>query len=315
MRALRIWLGGAVAVCLLLTATTSVAASDRPLKRPLVFVRVHHCTSSACSWLIVAATRRDGDERILAGPYPRDAFDDHSIVNWAPDGRSVIYMANQAIWRVNVYGRRHLHKVFQPPAGTFFDDGPAFTPDGNHIVFTRCCPTGFGYSLWMIRADGTHLRDITTETGGAADTTPQVSPDGTRIAFNRCADTGGCAVTTVALWGHNRQVLTGPRMDTEEPRWSPNSRRLVFGVNSPAGPIVARIDADGSGYRRLTHASAQGVSFNAAFTAEGRIIFSHYPSLGGVDLFTMNQSGRNWLRVTHTRHADEFEPEWLLTRR
>jgi hypothetical protein len=41
---------------------------------------------------------------VLAGPYPRDAWDDHFIANWSPDGKTVIFMANQGIWQVNADG-------------------------------------------------------------------------------------------------------------------------------------------------------------------------------------------------------------------
>ena len=152
-----------------------------------------------CTWSIVAASPADTNERVLAGPYPRDVFDDHSIANWSPDASRVIFMADlgggQAIWQVNANGTG-LHELFVPPAdGNGLDDGPAYTPDGKHIVFTRCCPEGFGYSLWMINADGTGLRDITVEQvvngDGPADTTPQVAPNGNQILFNRCFPTSG----------------------------------------------------------------------------------------------------------------------------
>ena len=60
--------------------------------------------------------------------------------------------AGQGIWQVSADGTG-LHEVFTAPAGTGLDDGPAFTPDGKHIIFTRCYPEGFGYSLWVINSD------------------------------------------------------------------------------------------------------------------------------------------------------------------
>jgi Tol biopolymer transport system component len=303
---------------LVLSAASTASAGRRQVHRPLVFVRAH-CTTSACSWAIVAATANDRDERRLAGPYPTDAFDERLVVNWAPDARSVIFMANQAIWRVNVSGPRHLRKVFQAPSGTGLDDSPSFTPDGRHIVFTRCCPKGFGYSLWMIRADGTHLRDVTKEPvvngDGPADTGPQVSPDGTRIAFDRCFPDKPCVLATVDLRGRHRMVLATPQHGAFEPNWSPDSKRLVFGINTQKGPAIALVNADGSGLHRITHAKPHQANFAAAFIAAGRIVFARFPSMGGIDLFTMNQRGSDWHRLTNTRGADEFWPQWFLRRR
>src|SRR4051812_6244254 len=138
-------------------------------------------------WEIVVADASDTQETVVAGPYPRGVWDDHFIANWSPDGRSLIFMADlgsgPSIWQVDVDGTG-FHRVFAaPPDGTGLDDGPAFTPDGQWIIFTRCCPRPSGYGLWRVHPDGTGLRIVTTETvgpkaEGPSDNLPQVSPDG-----------------------------------------------------------------------------------------------------------------------------------------
>jgi hypothetical protein len=89
----------------------------------------------------------------------------------------------------------------------------------------------------------------------------------------------------------------------------------VFGINTPKGPAIAMVDADGAGLHRITRARPGQANFAAGFTAAGGIVFARFASLGGIDLFTMNQRGTDWRRLTHTRGADEFWPEWLLPRR
>jgi Tol biopolymer transport system component len=279
----------------------------------LVFVRAR-CTDSGCrGWRIVTASARDQDEHVVAGPFPTKAFDDHFVVNWSPDGRWLTFMAYQAIWIMDANGR-HRHRVFTPPAGTGVDDGPAFTADGRRIVFTRCCPSGYGYSLWSIRTGGTGLRNVTREApkgDGPADTTPQVSPNGRWIAFNRCFPTGGCAVAKVTIDGAHRRELTPRRLDSEFPHWSPDGRHLVFTYHGPGGTSnIATIRADGTHLRRITH-SRHGQFFDASYAPGGhRLIYSHYPSLGSVDLFTMRLDGTHRHALTHTPRVIEVAAQY-----
>src|SRR5262249_4238914 len=142
------------------------------------------------TWEIVDADLDATHETVLAGPYPRHAWDDHFVANWSPDGRSAIFMVNQGIWQVNADGT-NLHVIWSPPPGnTGIDDGPSFTPDGKHIIFTRCCPRSTGYALWEVDAEGSHLRPVTSEAvppgvDGPSDNLPQVSPDGRWVAYHR----------------------------------------------------------------------------------------------------------------------------------
>ena len=266
---------------------------------------------------IVVANADGSNPKVVAGPYPQDAFDDHFIANWSPDGSNLIFMANQVIWKVNANGS-DLHPIFAPPEGTGVDDGPTYTPDGQHIVFTRCCPEGFGYSLWMIDADGTDLTNITTEPqvngDGPAETSPQVSPDGTRIAFNRCFPDAPCVIATVGIHGHNLQELTeNTSYEANHPNWSPDSRWIVFQMHYfGGGADIARIRPDGTGFKQLTFygEAARNGAFDPCFSPEGtRILFSKFVSTGGNDLYTMSPNGTDVSQVTRTASL-EFSPQW-----
>jgi Tol biopolymer transport system component len=271
-------------------------------------------------WEIVAADPNDTNETVLAGPFTRDVFDDLLRANWSPNGTRAIFMADlsgrQAIWDVSADGTS-LHQVFRAPAGTFLDDGPAFTPDGKHIIFTRCCGREtLGYSLWMINADGTGLKDVTKEPfvgDGPADLTPQVSPNGKRIVFQRCIP-DGCVVATVNIDGsHLRDLTDNTAFESLHPNWSPDSKRIVFSINYfGGGSDIMLVNPDGSGLTQLTFngEGARNGSFNPCFSPDGtKILFSHFQSTGAVDLFTMNPNGSGTTQVTRTPDL-EFAPEW-----
>lgn len=282
----------------------------------IVFAR--ETCKPTCMYTIVAADSNDANETLLAGPYPRDAYDDHFIANWAPDGKSVIFMANQGIWQVNADGTG-LHVLFQASADVGVDDGPTFTPDGKRIVFTRCCPEGFGYSLWMMNADGTGLKDLTTEPpttadgDGPADTQPQVSPDGKHIAFNRCFPDQPCVVATVNINGsHLRQLTDNSLFEAIHPNWSPDSKTIVFEMQHNGTSDIATMNPDGSGLTQLTFTTpGKAFSRSPCFSPDGsKILFQYRPSTGAaVDLFTMNPDGSRVTQVTRTP-TSERDPEW-----
>ena len=187
-------------------------------------------------------------------------------------------------------------------------------------MFTRCCPEGYGYSLWMINADGTGLTDVTKEPvvngDGPADTTPQVSPNGKRIVFNRCFPDQPCVVATVHIDGtHLRQLTDNTLFESEHPNWSPDSRRIVFQIHYfGGGADLAIVNADGSGLTQLTFygEGSRNGSFDPCFSPDGsRILFSHFLSTGGDDLYTMDPNGTGVTQVTKTV-ALEFAPEWAV---
>jgi Tol biopolymer transport system component len=194
----------------------------------ILFTRAICSSDARRCWEIVAADPDGDHETLIAGPYRRKVWDDHFIANWSPDGKTVIFMAKlgrkQEIWEVNADGTG-LHAIWSPPNdGSGIDDGPAFTPDGRHIIFTRCCPKPSGYGLWRINADGSRLRVVTREVAGGpnvdgpSDNLPQVSPDGRLITFNRnvvtCSDSSDCGnrIVTVNIHGGNRVDLTDPSL-------------------------------------------------------------------------------------------------------
>jgi Tol biopolymer transport system component len=317
---MRRWKVGLLAVGVLLVVGASAAASGRPVRENgrIVFVRAR-CSQSLCKWRIVTATARDRDERLLA-TFPDGVFDDHFIVNPSPDGRRLAFMASQKIWVMNSDGTGR-HVVFTPPNdGTGVDDGPSFTRDGQHLVFTRCCPEGFGYSLWMISVRGTGLHNVTKEPvvngDGPADTTPQVSPDGRRVAFNRCFPDQGCVVAVANLTTGRFRELTDPTLDSGQPNWSPDGKRIVFEYHSQNGtPNIAIIRTTGTDLRFLTHQNS-GASFDPAYSPNGRwVIFSHFPGTREtLDLYRMHPDGTHRRAVTRTPRAHELEPKWMPAR-
>jgi Tol biopolymer transport system component len=172
----------------------------------------------------------------------------------------------------------------------------------------------------MINLNGRHLRDVTKEPfvngDGPADTTPQVAPDGRWVAFNRCLPGENCEIAVANLrTGHIRN-LTSTSLDTQQPNWAPDSKRIVFEYHPADGTInIAVIGRFGHHLRRLTR-SSHFWNLDAAYSPDGRwIIYDRYPATGDTtDLYRMRPDGAHQRAITRTRNAYELEPKWMPAR-
>jgi TolB protein len=193
---------------------------------------------------------------------------------WSPDGRRIVFTrcsgrcTQFSLWTLNVNGsglRRLTH-------GTL-DLSPAWSPDGTTIAFVR----GYPDAIWLMDADGSNQRQLTTPPPGndenepETDTQPNWSPDGASIAFSREHE---------------------PHMGTTG--------------NTAYRQDIYLIRADGTGLRRLTRLSASNIS--PAWSPDGkRIVFAssraHAGERGGeqvMDIYVMNANGTQPKRLTRT---------------
>ena len=213
---------------------------------------------------------------------------------FSPDGKRIAFFSmrdgNGEIYVMRADGTRE-RNVSQNDAS---DNEPFFTPNGKKIVF-QSDRRGASDDIFVMRLDGTHVRRLTEEGGGA----PTVAADG-RIAFVRDDE----------LWimradGSRERALTTGH-DDNYPTVSPNGKRIAFErrppLDSPLGDdleiFTRRID--GSHARPLT--DNDDADFAPVFSPNGEKIA--WDALGNVRV--MRADGTHKRRLTLSASQDEY---------
>jgi Tol biopolymer transport system component len=163
---------------------------------------------------------------------------------WSPDGRRIAFekvslgLRALGVFVVRADGRME-HRLTHDAC----DEDPAWSPTGRLVVVSRCG------SLYVVRADGTHARRLTTppppdpsDGGEFSDVEPDWSPNGRWIAFARSEqfDRGGGEIDYLYVI---RRDGTGLRKVTDSgfdrsPSWSPDGRRLAYASYSGISTVV-----------------------------------------------------------------------------
>ena len=138
-------------------------------------------------------------------------------------------------------------------------DGPAWSPDGTQIAYTRGRRNDDGHwfsHIYVVNADGTGRTKVSK--GDVWDAQPSWSTDGTRIAFGRRSgeerDEDGNftnptqRIVVIDADGTGLATLTTGHGWYGSPAWSPHSNRIAYIDTEGA---IWLIDADGTNAERV----------------------------------------------------------------
>jgi Tol biopolymer transport system component/uncharacterized protein YjdB len=177
----------------------------------------------------------------------------------SPDGQRVVFAVTQRdiltgeiLNDLFVVGRdgmnvRHLTKT--PGVET----DPVWSPDGEWIAFTGTGTDGSGTDIWLVRADGNGLVNLTASATWMSEMHAAWSPDGQSLAFTTMDVFGGTRIETIRRDGSARTVISGAAMQApSHPTWSPDGRRIAWARSfGGAGTDVVIAPVGGGGEVRL----------------------------------------------------------------
>lgn len=186
----------------------------------------------------------------------------------APDGKTYVFAAENA-GQFDIFSERVGGKIPRNlTADSAADDSqPAFSPDGERIVFrSERSPAG----IYVMGASGESPRRI-ADFGY----TPKWSPDGKEIAVSTSAQTVPATRSPSAIWiinvesGEKRQLIDKFAL---QPDWSPNGKQIAFWLTENGGRRnVATIPAAGGEPTVITDAG--NTNWNPVWSPDGKYLY------------------------------------------
>jgi Tol biopolymer transport system component/DNA-binding winged helix-turn-helix (wHTH) protein len=180
---------------------------------------------------------------------------------------------------------------------------PSFSPDGSRLAF-QSGPPGDDESRIFVKLIGDDPPHQLTN-GPGTDLSPAWSPDGRSIAFTRMGTKESGVFIMPALGGPAREVVdTAGQNEWEpcwtQPRWSPDSRQLVFVSRKGQDCRVEVLSLETFDRRVLTSAIAPAYDAAPAFSPDGQsIAFVHNRHYFLGDLYVMSAHGGSATRLTN----------------
>jgi hypothetical protein len=176
---------------------------------------------------------------------------------WSPDGSTIAFASSDGVTVMNADGT-HL-RVLAPGSE------PAWSPDGRRIAFTRahCVADICGSNLYVMGADGSGARQLTTFSPFDQTGAPAWSPDGTRIAYGRrCCflEVNASGLATIAPEGGLSSLLHRGAI-VGKPVWSPDGSAIAFGQSGDAGAEAMIMPASGGAAEVLVAGPATPTSW------------------------------------------------------
>ncbi|HET8550017.1 MAG TPA: protein kinase, partial [Bryobacteraceae bacterium] len=219
----------------------------------------------------------------------------------SPDGKSFVYQSrasgNWDIYSHRVGGHNPINLTKDYPED---DTEPAFSPDGERIVF-RSEREGGG--IFVMGATGESVKRL-TDSGY----NPAWSPDGTQVVYSTgwfwwaARRTGTdyqlAVVSTESSSGGGPHVISDKIQDAMQPSWSPNGQRIAFWGFRDGNYDIWTVAASGGEPVRVTHDPA--VDWNPVWSPDGKYVYFSSDRAGSMNLWRVaieQQSGRVTGRV------------------
>ncbi len=232
---------------------------------------------------------------------------------WSPDGKKVAVFGiydwedpQPILYIADADGSNM--KEISDQVGLYSSAQFSWSPDGTKLVYSSNRPGRYGSlraKIVVVNADGSGEKIIS---GDLRAIQPSWSPAGDRIACIAYLNESTRLVTMTPEGQDVRVISPAGAYQCFSPTWSPDGTKIAFSTASGGALDIAVINADGSGYRKLTDDPA--VDQYPQWSPRGdRIAFCYYRK-GFSNVFTVSPEGGPLTQVTDVRTAALLYPTW-----
>ena len=206
-----------------------------------------------CTTAVALLERATGEVDGFAMPDP-DLYT--ACPTWAPsgttlacEGTSEADPARNGVYTIRAADGQGLTRITRNPDG--LDHPLAYSPDGTQLLFARTDPSQAGpeEALFVTPSSGGPVQRITP--WGYSDDFAGWSPDGRTIVFGTGGGLYRVGPEGQGLAEISLEMPDGSSVDAFDVSFSPDGRRIVFSLASPA-PGIYTASLDGSDVVRLT---------------------------------------------------------------
>jgi TolB protein len=214
-------------------------------------------------------------------------------------------MEDPGIYSMRADGSR-VHRILEDGWGA------AWSPDGTRVAYSATGPRRT--NLYLMSAEGTHVRRLTRGVGRHSCYDPAWSPDGTRIAFTSHGRGIRSHIWIVTIATHDIVRFTRGISADFAPDWSPDGSMIAFtsdrayAPDSSGNDDIWLKDVESGERTRVTRALA--VDDDASWSPDGSTIAFTSARGGGRRRIWVRELDGGLRLLTRAGRGDEFDPDW-----
>ncbi len=276
---------------------------------------------------LIVVPQRGGSERVLAEFRSPEAsrlvgYMEARYLAWTPDSKWLVSIAPlpkpPPHWALALLSldTREQRKLTDPPPGVWGDIGPAISPDGRTLAFSRDISSGTLADLYLLSLSAGYVAQGMPErlpSNSPRNLSPAWTPDGREIVFASRTGSSGLGLwrTAVMQRARSAKLAVGPNT-AFAPAISRRMNRLAY-AERKVDTNIWRIDlaaAEGRQPEPVQLIASTHGEWTPSFSPDGKKIAYVSARSGTGEVWVCESDGSNPVRLTLLEGPLPIKPSW-----